>query len=54
MASGELVSKDILTANILNRIFEAELYSRKFGLFSKSDYEILMFTPVVEVTAGGR
>ncbi|MCQ2519189.1 MAG: hypothetical protein MJ107_01525 [Lachnospiraceae bacterium] len=27
-----------------NRIQESELFSRKFGTFAKSDYEILMFT----------
>ena len=27
-----------------NRIQESELFSKRFGTFSKSDYEVLMFT----------
>ena len=29
---------------LMNRILESEVFTRKFGTFTKSDYEILMFT----------
>ena len=33
-----------LPRNTLKRLQEAELFTRRFGSFSKSDYEVLMFT----------
>lgn len=30
--------------SLINRINESELFTRKFGTFAKSDYEVLMFT----------
>ena len=33
-----------LQASILNRIEEAELFTKRFASFSKTDYEVLMFT----------
>jgi hypothetical protein len=35
---------DNLGSNLLKRTQEADLFTRRFGSFSKSDYEILMFT----------
>ena len=35
---------DALDANCLKRMQEADLFTRRFGSFSKSDYEVLMFT----------
>jgi hypothetical protein len=48
MVTGELVGEATLNANLVKRISESELYSRKFGSFSKSDYEVLMFTAYLD------
>ena len=34
----------IMWDSIVERVQEAEVFTRKFGSFSKSDYEVLMFT----------
>ena len=39
---------DRLTKNVGKRVEEAALYSRRFGTFTKSDYEILMFTAYLD------
>ena len=33
-----------LASNSLKRMQEADLFTRRFGSFSKTDYEVLMFT----------
>lgn len=48
MVSDELVNISELHKNLAKRIQEAELYSRKFGSFAKSDYEVLMFTAYLD------
>lgn len=44
----ELVDEKELHVNIMKRIKEAELYSRKFGSFAKADYEVLLFTAFLD------
>ena len=48
MVNCDLVDRTELQNNLANRIQEAELFSRKFGSFTKSDYEVLMFTAYLD------
>ena len=42
-----------ITGEILtNRIEEAELFTKRFGSFSKADYEVLMFTIYLDSLCG--
>lgn len=44
MVSGSGIHFNNLDSNLLKRMQEAELFTRRFGSFSKTDYEVLMFT----------
>lgn len=44
MVSGSSIRFNNLDLNSLNRMQEANLFTRRFGSFSKTDYEVLMFT----------
>lgn len=48
MVMRELITEKDLQENIMKRIKEAGLYSRRFGSFAKADYEILFFTAYLD------
>lgn len=44
----KMVINEIDAGLLMNRIQESEIFTRKFGTFAKSDYEVLMFTIFLE------
>lgn len=52
MVSSDNVRLNELDVHSVKRMQEAELFTRRFGSFSKSDYEILMFTIFLDSIAG--
>lgn len=48
MVTGGLSDENNLKNSVVARINEAEVFSRKFGSFTKTDYEVLMFTAYLD------